>query len=190
MGPEDVAAARERSGGVDHRTGEPLRAEGPNGQRQWHMKWDPEAREWVAENPGAGHTDPAGSKAAGRSSIGSFAIPDDAVRIKSGGKGGWEHQLYAPEPNKTYLVDDKFAYVTDDQGRVKEAHGVLEDAPRDAAGHRQTKAGGVDRLPGDEGVTSSARVWVGLVRTSTCWRCPGMRTGVSTRSWRVSGGAC
>lgn len=56
-GPEDVAAARERSGGVDHRTGEPLRAEGPNGERKWHMTWDPDASEWVAENPGRGHTE-------------------------------------------------------------------------------------------------------------------------------------
>ena len=151
--PDDVKTARKRAGGVDHRTGEPLRPDGPNGERRWHMTWDPEAREWVAENPGKGYTEPstvAGARK-GPAQIGSFAVPDDAVRVTSGSKGNWAHSLYSPEPNKTYLVDDKFAYVTDDRGRVKEAHGILEDAPRDGAGHRQTKAGGVDRLDGDEG---------------------------------------
>ena len=38
---------------VDHRSGQPLRADGPNGERNWHLKWDPDANEWVAENPGA-----------------------------------------------------------------------------------------------------------------------------------------
>jgi hypothetical protein len=38
---------------VDHRTGEPLYPDGENG-RGWHMKWDPNAEKWVAENPGLG----------------------------------------------------------------------------------------------------------------------------------------
>lgn len=37
---------------VDHRNGEPLRADNADGSRGWHMKWDPEAHQWVAENPG------------------------------------------------------------------------------------------------------------------------------------------
>ncbi|MGC5617054.1 polymorphic toxin type 15 domain-containing protein [Georgenia sp. Z1491] len=38
---------------VDHRTGEPLRPDGPDG-RNTHMKWDPDNDEWVLENPGGG----------------------------------------------------------------------------------------------------------------------------------------
>lgn len=43
---------------VDHRTGEPLRPDGPNGERRWHLKWDPDGNAWVAENPGPGKTAP------------------------------------------------------------------------------------------------------------------------------------
>ena len=39
---------------VDHRNGEPLKADDQDGRRGWHMKWDPEHNEWVAENPGSG----------------------------------------------------------------------------------------------------------------------------------------
>lgn len=39
---------------VDHRTGTPLIAENLDGNRGWHMKWDPEGGQWVAENPGTG----------------------------------------------------------------------------------------------------------------------------------------
>lgn len=83
--------------------------------------------------------------------IGSYTVPDDAIKADSGGKGNWNHDLYDPKPNSTYLVDDKFAYVTDEHGRVKEAHGILADDPQDAAKHRQTKAGGDDRFPDDQG---------------------------------------
>ena len=62
--PEDVDAAREHAPvdaqgrPVDHRNGEPLAPDNPDGSRAWHMKWDPQAHEWVAENPGHGLTHP------------------------------------------------------------------------------------------------------------------------------------
>ena len=62
--PEDVVAAREHAPvdaqgrPVDHRNGEPLVPDNPDGSRAWHMKWDPQAHEWVAENPGHGLTRP------------------------------------------------------------------------------------------------------------------------------------
>lgn len=37
---------------VDHRNGEPLRPDTADGSRGWHMKWDAEGQQWVAENPG------------------------------------------------------------------------------------------------------------------------------------------
>jgi hypothetical protein len=58
--PADVEAARqnapvdEQGRPVDHRTGEPLRLNDADGNRGWHMKWDPEVNQWVAENPGSG----------------------------------------------------------------------------------------------------------------------------------------
>ena len=61
-GPDDVREAYDqapvdRSGRpVDHRTGEPLRPDGPDGERRWYMRWDPDSGQWVAENPGTGHT--------------------------------------------------------------------------------------------------------------------------------------
>lgn len=35
-----------------------MRPDSAKGDRRWHMAWDPDAREWVAENPGRGHTNP------------------------------------------------------------------------------------------------------------------------------------
>ncbi|WP_271190720.1 HNH/ENDO VII family nuclease, partial [Brachybacterium conglomeratum] len=41
---------------VDHRNGRPLLLEDTAGRRGWTMRWDPDAREWVAENRSlAGH---------------------------------------------------------------------------------------------------------------------------------------
>ncbi|MGC5628020.1 polymorphic toxin type 15 domain-containing protein [Georgenia sp. Z1344] len=37
---------------VDHRNGDPLRPDGPDGRRNTHMKWDPDNESWVLENPG------------------------------------------------------------------------------------------------------------------------------------------
>jgi len=58
----DVAwASAPRNGAgqaVDWRTGEPLRAPGPDGERSWYMQWDPDNQRWVAQNPGAGHEMP------------------------------------------------------------------------------------------------------------------------------------
>lgn len=83
--------------------------------------------------------------------IGSYEIPESAVRVDSGKKFGWNKTLNNPEADSTYVVNNRFVFVTDDQGRVKEAHGVLTDEPGHRSGYQQRKAGGVDRLPGDEG---------------------------------------
>ena len=53
----DRAPVDEQGRPVDHRTGEPLRT-GDDGRREWYMKWDQTAGEWVAENPGLGRHDP------------------------------------------------------------------------------------------------------------------------------------
>lgn len=42
---------------VDHRNGEPLRADDENGRRGTYLKWDPENQEFVAENPGNGRVE-------------------------------------------------------------------------------------------------------------------------------------
>ena len=61
------SAPRDAQGrALDWRTGEPLRADGPDG-RGWYMRWDPDNGRWVAENPGAGHEWPsAGLPATGK----------------------------------------------------------------------------------------------------------------------------
>ena len=54
-----ATAPRDGAGrAVDWRTGEPLRAPGPDGERAWYMQWDPDNGRWVAQNPGAGHEMP------------------------------------------------------------------------------------------------------------------------------------
>ena len=56
---DGVLAPRNADGvSVDWRTGEPLRAPGPNGERMWYMRWDPDNGRWVAENPGRGYEMP------------------------------------------------------------------------------------------------------------------------------------
>ncbi|AZI58823.1 hypothetical protein EH165_12430 [Nakamurella antarctica] len=73
-----------------------------------------------------------------------FQLP--VVRTQSGGKGGWNKELYTPKPNTTYIVDNKFVYHTDDLGRVRDSSAKLDEL---VAGARhpgqQTKAGGDDR---------------------------------------------
>ncbi|CAM3969206.1 DNA/RNA non-specific endonuclease [Janibacter anophelis] len=83
--------------------------------------------------------------------IGSYEIPRDAIRVDSGKKFNWNKELNNPQPDSTYVVDNRFVYVTDEHGRVKEAHGVLTDEPGHRNGYQQRKAGGDDRLPGDQG---------------------------------------
>ncbi|KRE37086.1 hypothetical protein ASG73_12350 [Janibacter sp. Soil728] len=83
--------------------------------------------------------------------IGSYEIPDHAVRVDSGKKFAWNKDLNNPEPNSTYVVDNRFVYVTDEQGRIAEAHGVLTDEKGHRNGYQQRTAGGSDRLPGDQG---------------------------------------
>lgn len=61
----DNAPVDEQGRAVDHRTGEPLRADGPGGERRWHMAYDPATGEWVAQNPGSGHTQPGDLPATG-----------------------------------------------------------------------------------------------------------------------------
>jgi hypothetical protein len=62
--PADVETARDHAPvlddgrPVDHRNGVPLRPDTVDGSRGWHMKWDPESGQWVAENPGSPTTHP------------------------------------------------------------------------------------------------------------------------------------
>lgn len=83
--------------------------------------------------------------------VGSYEIPEGAVRVDSGKKFNWNKELNNPKPNSTYVVDNRFVFVTDEHSRVTEAHGVLTDEPGRRSGYRQRKAGGDDRLPGDQG---------------------------------------
>lgn len=122
--PDDVQAARERAGGVDHRTREPLRPDGPNGERRWHMTWDPEAREWVAENPGHGHTKPGDLPATGTPNSFGYdgdgnlmqyanerpSIPDSVVRAV------WERDSQLDEKNRRYID------LRDNDGNVKRVY--------------------------------------------------------------------
>jgi hypothetical protein len=56
----DDAPVNEEGQKVDPRTGEPLAETRSDGQRGWHMRWDPENEKWVAERPGSGYPDPDG----------------------------------------------------------------------------------------------------------------------------------
>jgi hypothetical protein len=99
----------------------------------------------------------------------SVEIPEDAIRLGSGTTGGWTTALHRPLPNQTYVVDGRFVYRTDAQGRVIAGTWTRCQAgpatptsrawPAVATGSRMTKAG-----------TSSAAGSAGPVRASTCWR--------------------
>lgn len=84
-GPDDVQAAQDRAPvndqgqPVDHRTGEPLRGDGPGGERRWHMAYDPATGEWVAQNPGSGHTQAGDLPATGEPN--SFGYDADGQRM-------------------------------------------------------------------------------------------------------------
>lgn len=93
--------------------------------------------------------------------IGGYDVPEDAVRVSSGQKGAWNKDLHRPEPDRTYVVDDTFVYVTDEHGRVREAHGVLTLDAADRNTYQQGIAGGPDRLPQDHGGHLFARVFGG-----------------------------
>lgn len=75
------------------------------------------------------------------------------VVTESGGTGHWNPVLNRPEPNTHYLVDNRFEYVTDSQGRVTHAEMSYDQShvPGDRNGYQQRIAGGDDRLPGDHG---------------------------------------
>lgn len=82
----------------------------------------------------------------------SVEIPEDAIRLGSGTTGGWTTALHRPLPNQTYVVDGRFVYRTDAQGRVIGASGHLDSLPGGARNkHQQGVAGRGDRLPDDQG---------------------------------------
>lgn len=83
--------------------------------------------------------------------VGTYEVPDGAVFFDSGGTGNWNSDLNNPAPDTTYVVDDRFVFTTDEHGRVVETHGVLELGEADRNSYQQTKAGGEDRQPGDQG---------------------------------------
>lgn len=83
--------------------------------------------------------------------VGTYEVPDGALFFDSGGTGNWNQDLNNPLPDSTYVVDDRFVFTTDEQGRVVETHGVLELGDADRNSYQQTKAGGDDRQPGDQG---------------------------------------
>lgn len=64
---------------VDHRNGVPLLPDRPDGSRAWHLKWDPEARDWVAENPGTGTARPGQLPLTGEP--GSYGYDADGQRL-------------------------------------------------------------------------------------------------------------
>ncbi len=96
----------------------------------------------VHDTPSAPHTDP--------------VPPGDGLRevvAESGGKGNWNQELNRPEPNTRYLVDGRFEFVTDAQGRVTHSEMLYDQShlPGDRNEYQQRIAGGEDRLPNDHG---------------------------------------
>ncbi len=79
-------------------------------------------------------------------------IPADAVRISWDTTRRWNSVLNRPAANTTYVVDGRFVYRTDAQGRVVEASGHLDSLPGGARNtYQQGVAGRGDRLPDDQG---------------------------------------
>lgn len=79
---------------VDHRDGEPLRGDNANGSRGWHMKWDPDGQQWIAENPG-NPTTPSG-------------VPESALGPQAGDTG-----LGTVESPRVYHYDHPAAQFAD-----------------------------------------------------------------------------
>ena len=69
----------------------------------------------------------------------------------------WPDELRSPSPSSTYVVDGKFAYVTDESGRVTQAGARLEGTIDSGENYLrrnenyQSTAGGPDRLSDDQG---------------------------------------
>lgn len=83
-------------------------------------------------------------------------LPDDGLNhvvTDSGGPGGWNQELNRPAPNTHYVVDDRFSYTTDSEGRVTHAEMTYDSThePGDRNTYQQRIAGGEDRLPNDHG---------------------------------------
>lgn len=72
---------------------------------------------------------------------------------ESSGKGNWNQELNRPEPNTRYLVDGRFEFVTDAEGRVTHSEMLYDQShlPGDRNEYQQRIAGGEDRLPTDHG---------------------------------------
>jgi uncharacterized Zn-binding protein involved in type VI secretion len=51
--------------------------------------------------------------------------PKKIIRTQSGKKGNWNNELNNPEPNTIYIVDDRYTYETDQQGRTASVEGDL-----------------------------------------------------------------
>ncbi|MEW1821377.1 DNA/RNA non-specific endonuclease [Arthrobacter sp. NPDC080031] len=76
----------------------------------------------------------------------------DTIHLSSGESGSWNRILNNPKPDTTYIVDKKFSYTTDSIGRVSESSARLDTLiAKDRNIYQQRLAGGVDRLPGDDG---------------------------------------
>ncbi|MEO5318909.1 DNA/RNA non-specific endonuclease [Arthrobacter sp. CC3] len=76
----------------------------------------------------------------------------DTIRLSSGESGSWNRILNNPKPDTTYIVDKRFSYTTDSIGRVSESSARLDTLiTKDRNIYQQRLAGGLDRLPGDDG---------------------------------------
>jgi hypothetical protein len=92
----------------------------------------------------------AGSRAAAIAARIGEGLP--IVRAASGAASDWATELNHLAPKTVYIVDNRFVYVTDGAGRVTKASTTLDRlSGGDRSGYQQTKAGGTDRLPTDQG---------------------------------------
>ena len=77
---------------------------------------------------------------------------EDVIVATSGSKGAWNTELNNPRPGSTYVVDGRFTYRTDTNGRVYQSEATLDTlAKGDRSTYQQSVAGRDDRLPTDQG---------------------------------------
>lgn len=107
------------------------------------------------------HADPADVRDVGYGPGDVPVVPEEYAGLpvhkeRSGRDEQWNERLMNPEPSAVYIVDERYLYVTDAEGRVKHAEGWLGWLPHEQNEERrnldaQRDAGKPDREREDDG---------------------------------------